>query len=110
MHKFFALRYKVHLPTIALCTVTERKHSSLRSYPLISVCAEKSCVMSFLYNNEGNARLVILFQLDTGLPNCQKLMMQYLFYKHKVRGKSEDSDCFNHLTLLFFFYLDIYPV
>lgn len=45
---------------------------------LLLVCAEEAGVMSFLHNDEGDARLVVRLQLDAGLSYRRQLVLENL--------------------------------
>lgn len=53
-------------------------HTFGSSHPLVLVCTEKAGVVPFLDNYVGDARLIILFQFDAGIPDCQKLVVKNL--------------------------------
>lgn len=50
----------------------------VETHSFVAVSAEEACVVAFLYNNVGDARLVLLLQADTGLANGQQLIIQHL--------------------------------
>lgn len=55
-------------PALAPCT----------THPLILVCTEETGVMPLLDDDVGDARLVILFQFDAGVSDCQELIVKDL--------------------------------
>lgn len=48
------------------------------THPLILVCTEETGVMPLLDDDVGDARLVILFQFDAGISDCQELIVKDL--------------------------------
>lgn len=48
------------------------------THPLVLVCTEETSVMPLLDDDVGDARLVILFQFDAGISDCQELIVKDL--------------------------------
>lgn len=53
------------------------------THSLVAVGTEEACMVAFLHNNVGDARLVLLLQAYTGLTNGQQLIIQHLRKKKK---------------------------
>lgn len=47
-------------------------------HPLVTVSAEKACVVALLHNDIRDAWLVLSLQTYTGFPNGQQLIIQHL--------------------------------
>lgn len=61
------------------CVRTEQSSQALGgTHPLGAICTEEPCVMSFLHDDVGDPRLVVLLQADAGLPDRQQLVVQHL--------------------------------
>lgn len=70
------------------------------THPLVLVCAEETGVMPLLDDDVGDARLVILFQFDAGISDCQELIVKDLErqWACRVRGHTGTQPPLRELT------------
>ena len=54
------------------------ENSVTSTHHVLVLSTEEPCMMSLLYNNEGDTRFIVLLQLHTGLTYTTQLMLQYL--------------------------------
>lgn len=56
------------------------------TYSFIAIGTEQACMVAFLHNDVGDARLVFFLQAYTGLTNGQQLIIQHLSKAKKKRN------------------------